>query len=89
MLKQKLRQAYELLGHLHSAAKHVMRAGVLFSICLLVICICLGTFNLSYDTSAYLTHTGMQLAESAVSMFTLSVGCGLVFDYAIKKNQIQ
>lgn len=89
MLKRKLRQTFELLGHLHAAAKHVMRAGVLFSICLLVICICMGTFNLSYDTSAYLTHAGMQLAESAASMFTLSIGCGLVFDYAIKKNQIQ
>lgn len=89
MLKKRIKESYEVLRHLHTAAKRLMILGVLFSICLLGACICLGTFNLFYYTSPHLTQTGMQLAESAASMFTLSIGCGLVFDYAIKKNQIQ
>lgn len=89
MVKRYMHQYATILRQIHPAAKHVLCMGILFSIGMLCVCMSLGIVNLSFLFNPLLTNAGMQLAESAVSMFTLSIGCGLVFDYAIKKQQMQ
>lgn len=87
MVKRNIQQYANILRQIHPAAKQLLCLGILLSIGMLCLCICLALVNLHFLLDPFLTKTGMLLAEGAVSMFTLSVGCGLVFDYAIKKQQ--
>lgn len=89
MVRKMVYKSLKTLKNMHSAAKRLMGAGVLFSTCLLVICAVIGIINLAYFFSPFIAAAGMNLTESAVSMFTLSIGCSLLFDYFIKKREIQ
>ncbi len=89
MVRKSVSKSVKLLKDMHKAAKRLIKAGILFSIFLLAVCVAMGTVNLMYYLNPAITWMNIHLTESAVSMFTLTIGCGLMFDYHIKKRENQ
>lgn len=76
-----------VLKNVDHNARRVMIYGIIYATLILMASLMMAIVNGSGSVDVEIMRHNMILTECGVSMFPLSIGAGLVLDYALKKNR--
>lgn len=83
---KKIKTVVKLFNDLDKKANKVLIWGIGVSILLMAFSAVGMVLNIKYYFSPDLRYITKVIAENALSIFTLSIGAGLLIDYGIKKR---